>query len=110
MREIKFRAPYYIKEGMAYFTLKELGFHDSIGGDVDLEKAEQFTGLHDATGKEIYEGDIYYHISTGNKGVVCFDEGRFFADGKNISCFLSLVNINDGEVIGNIHENPELIK
>jgi uncharacterized phage protein (TIGR01671 family) len=52
----------------------------------------QYTGLHDKNGKEIYEGDI---VTWGNETNL-----RGMEDGYN----------RDIEVIGNIYENPELIK
>ena len=78
---------------------------------------EQFTGLHDKNGKEIYEGDIlktsiFFESSTlPHMGEVVYsDEYCSFATknegGTTLFCSHA---INNREVTGNIHENPELL-
>lgn len=67
--------------------------------EVIPETVGQFIGLKDKNGKEIYEGDIMV-THTGWKTVVRWDE-------ENL-CYCGFMLI--WEVIGNIHENPELLK
>jgi len=77
------------------------------------ENAEimQFTGLHDKNGKEIYEGDIW--IDDGLIGQVIFTECRFKILWANCSSGDLHTNVTTslfGKIIGNIYENPELLK
>ena len=84
------------------------------------ETVGQFTGLHDSKGKEIYEGDIVKHTDGVNVVVEwCEQEvgwrlyhGFLYKAIKGISNTWYFENLNwEGlEVIGNIHENPELLK
>ena len=79
----------------------------------------QFTGLHDKNGKEIYEGDILLSLSWGAKSrnkrpyhIVEWFKTGWKAVGYNgeIEVRPDLDVKNDFEVIGNIYENPELLK
>jgi uncharacterized phage protein (TIGR01671 family) len=134
MREIKFRTwGTYSKQMMATFTPLDYDFEmPNFQQDVVFM---QFTDLHDKKGKEIYEGDlvrawaktewgsrawslaevewgathgqwyftVHEHESGAHVGSESWGAVKFLVDTPN---GLQL----DMEVIGNIHENPELLK
>ncbi len=114
-REIKFRFYDKTDKRMKYFD----GIWNMPDPSYDFDDIQQFTGLLDKNGKEIYEGDIVL--------------GRFILDDVEDYIYLSLTDMErknqsktfliedisylytnpipeDIEVIGNVHENPELLK
>ena len=71
---------------------------------------EQCTGLKDKNGKLIYEGDILHDLFKKSKfSVVQFDEETL---GFNCGChaLFTYKYEKELEIIGNIHENPELLE
>ena len=129
MREIKFRAwdlkenklvdVYQIQWTDGVIDISANGhWHDDIDGRYILE---QYTGLKDKNGVEIFEGDIVsYTCETWNEKPFTkrdLVEYRENLCGFNPMCFnLSCdddyysYHVTDIEVIGNIHENPEMLK
>lgn len=90
---------------------------------VDEDTVGQFTGLFDEDQHDIYEGDIIKIVEEFDDenvytriGVVCFEEGMYELQDKNGKHFAYLGwlmhddAITKLEVIGNIHDNPELLK
>ncbi len=116
-REIKFRA-WDKEEKIMCYQEKGVGSFFEIGGSYleelfynDDVVVMQYTGLKDRNGKEIYEGDIVRQTlpATGtiSTAEIIYSRGRFCLDNGTIPDDL----IPEAcEVIGNIYENPELIK
>lgn len=133
-REIKFRAWDAINKEMKHPRKKDVFATGPTSGEFvdNWDNVMQFTGLTDKNGKEIYEGDV---VSYGYKTSVVIWKGEGFCtasvtekcieqeyEGQNpYQAFMIgghpveidtvvLHNIGSCEVIGNIYENPELLK
>lgn len=74
----------------------------------------QFTGLLDKNGREIYEGDVYRHITESTSGFeVLMREEIGIVKWKEGVCsvgFQFLTHYSNIEIIGDIYENPELLE
>nr|DAW44563.1 MAG TPA: YopX protein [Bacteriophage sp.] len=85
------------------------------GDNVEVVHLCQYTGLKDVNNKEIFEGDI---VTIGNnlKAVVIWFNGsfRFQDELSSKATYFDDIGVimrdYDVQVIGNIHDNPELIK
>ena len=140
MREIKFRAWDSLKNRMIddYCSMNSDNQFEAydLTNDTyyEIKAVMQFTGLLDKNGKEIYEGDILKVTSnlvrlsddrkTGKLSIVLgivewIEDGWGITKVKNIQNYPSVlpkthkglrITANYAEVIGNIYENPELVK
>ena len=80
----------------------------------DVQKL-QYTGLKDKNGKEIYEGDVVKLDSWEGVQQIVFIEGAFcLADKHGLYVgdihYINHADKNQATIIGNIRENPELLK
>ena len=128
MRTIKFRGKdrrtgkwfygnLYVKDtrGRTHICTPERGCFD-----IDPETVGQFTGLMDKNGNEIYEGDVIGCHNPRIKHLIFYNEkqGRFMAalNGDIENDFVGVCGLDDSrwtgskKVIGNIYDNPELLK
>lgn len=121
-REIKFRA--WDNETEQYFKVLAIDFKSKIVScrhfkwkydpfnqinlnDLDLE---QFTGLKDANGDEIYENDLVSLDPDDTPYQVIFDEGKFELDNDYLGLVYDLSEeYMDCEIIGNVHTDGDLI-
>ena len=121
MRELKFRVwseedrEYWTDCKLRYLFTSPTGLPSTVYNDEgDRFDIEQYTGLKDKNGKEIYEGDIvtlngeWEEIEHDDCSIVTFENGCFrVGDGyeNEAGSYLS-----DWRIIGNIHEDPELLE
>lgn len=140
MREIKFRGKsldgkwlfgyiyrYVNRDGIdtvAIIEIQNNGFDATLNlHKISHNTVGQFTGLHDKNGKEIYEGDIIrsfdskgepiiHHLLYDNEeaGFVAVLKGSAKGDFGYGRCYQQWITECEKEVIGNIHDNPELLK
>lgn len=112
MREIKFRAWHTRGVSKDEFAMTYWVLGSGLDNSVFFSNAKdvmQFTGLKDKNGKEIYEGDILQTNEAGWKAKVIFNHGAFLLV-DNRGGFSTEPEWKECEVIGNIHENPELVQ
>lgn len=120
-RTIKFRGKSVLNDEWIYGDLvhridspKTISPVQIKGIGVKEETVSQFTGLLDKNGKEIYEGDIL--LMGEDEGVRIYNkvgvkDGCFGYIGEYSGELLPFCNYNVmEEIVGNIYDNPELIK
>jgi uncharacterized phage protein (TIGR01671 family) len=131
-RSLKFRIYSFLDKAFHHFTLEE-GYPQGIAGGVS--EPQQYTGLNDSKGNPIYEGDIVINTTSEEEycspAVIIWGKYEFvgFAlaykcnkledyhdplihkiNGVDLVEEFSLSKMGIYQIVGNVSENPELLK
>ena len=125
MRDILFRGKRLDNGAWVYGSLLQVECEDGSivtaifdrkdsGGDAEVHPSTvgQYTGLLDKNGERIFEGDVL----TVDGEVGCFElkfnenTAMFIMDGDAIRASFNIFGNDEVEVVGNIHDNPELLE
>ena len=119
MKINKYRAFNKKTKKFQYFTLEDC--FNSTGGYLgdylssdEIENITDYTNRKDKNNKEIYENDVIRSLESCNKGqYYSYDTVEYIGGGFSpLYCngCEATTKVEDMEVVGNIYENPELIK
>lgn len=117
MREIKFRLWNTVNKEFTTPSILKIGNDGLMYYQRDGDHIiSQFTGLHDKNGKQGFDGDIV-NVGEGNIYVIEFKWGEFRLyslkariNNKEEYHISIGAHLKQGEIIGNIYENPNLLE
>ena len=102
--------------------------NNAVSYDVDPSTISQYTGLKDKNGKRIFDGDILhiakiadalggyyrppldYHVNVVVKWDLCAWMWETLCEDKRYISFPNAWSHYECEIIGNVHDNPELLE
>ena len=124
MREIKFRGRSCLSgewvygdlihrqiwgEALLVIRVQDDGFYEMLEYKVIPETVGQYTGLKDMNGMEVYEGDVVeMHIGEHRSGIYEWQSTHILFDLR--FDLESISHAESIEVVGNVHDNPELLE
>lgn len=94
------------KSGEEFFIIEYPA--DGKSYEIIPETVGEYTGLTDKNGKKIFEGDIVKHSNTTFEVAYITQYARFA--GRKPKTIMSIFPLEKSEVIGNIHDAPELLE
>lgn len=127
----------FVIHGDDYYIAPDINAYTSIGGrgkgkymlfgryyQVVPETVGQYTGMTDKNGKKIFEGDVLNvhdqipmfdgydtdEIVYNGKVMYIKNQGMYVCEGNNDGNALCALNLGKCEIIGNVHDNPELLE